>query len=300
MTPRILRPLATLLLLASAARAAVPPPAAPQPQPGPLRVGIRRSSYGYAAKNKDDAWWIARAQAYAAQFPGAQPAIIEILSNFDDSGDANIEFPAPPAYHGAKDHMRFENSGLDHERALAAYDQAGVKAILEFEPGAADVPACFDLAQAAFGKHPSVIGYGIDGEWYKADKGKNKAGVPIGDADAQAWTQKVLAFNKDYTLFLKHWEPAHMPPKYRHASLWFLNDSQEFASVAEWMADMKAWGDAFPGSGTGYQFGYPADSKWWGALANPPREMAARLQKDIASTRYIFWVDFSAGKVAFE
>jgi len=124
--------------------------------------------------------------------------------------------------------------------------------------------------------------------------------VPIGDADAKAWTEKVLSFNKDYTLFLKHWLPSHMPPKYRNPALWFLNDSQEFASVAEWMADMKQWGGAFKESDTGYQFGYPADSKWWSVLKNPPQEMAARLQKEIGTARYIFWVDFTAGKVAFE
>ena len=107
----------------------------------------------------------------------------------------------------------------------------------------------------------------------------------------------MLSFNKDYTLFLKHWEPAHMPPKYRNASLWFLSDSQEFASEGEWMADLKTWAKAFPGSDTGYQFGYPADSKWWSALKNPPQEMAARLQQEIGSARFIFWVDFTAGKV---
>ncbi len=263
-------------------------------------MGLRRSSYGYAAKNKDDAWWIAQAKAYAAQFPGAVPTIIEIVSNYDDSGDANIEFLAPAGYRGDRAHMRFGNGSLDHQRALAAYDQAGVKAILEFEPGAADVPACFDLAQAAFGKHPCIIGYGIDGEWYKTDAGTNKEGMPIGDAAAQAWMEKVYSFNPGYTLFLKHWKPSHMPPHYRAAGLWFLNDSQEFATVGEWMADMKKWGGAFAGSDTGYQFGYPADGKWWSGLQNPPREMAARLRQEIDSTRYVFWVDFTAGKVAFE
>src|SRR3954453_10632752 len=98
----------------------------------PLYVGLRRSSYGLRRQNTNDIWWAQRAKTYAAQFPGAQPTILHILSNYQDDGTTQIEFKKPEAYEGPVDNMSFLPRGkLKHERALSTYDSEGVKAILQ-------------------------------------------------------------------------------------------------------------------------------------------------------------------------
>lgn len=288
----------TAILLGSVLGAA---PATTSTKPAGVQcVGLRRSSYGLRAKNGDDAWWIAGAQAYAASFPGAQPVIIEIVSGYQDDGSTQFEFARPTAYAGPVDHMSFQRGRLNHEQALSAYDKAGVKTIIQFEPGDADMIHCIDVAHAALGQHPCIMGYGIDGEWFCTQQSRDKTGLPIPDADARAWTEKVLSLNKDYVFFIKHFEPSHLPPKYRDEHLWFMSDSQEFATVDELMMDFKAWADAVPGAATGYQFGYPKDRKWWSKLGNPPVDLGAQISRQIPSCRYLFWVDFTADKVQFD
>src|SRR4051794_24164697 len=67
----------------------------------PFYVGVRRSSYGLRRQNTNDAWWAACAKTYAAQFPGAQPMILHILSNYQDDGTTQIEFKKPATYAGS-------------------------------------------------------------------------------------------------------------------------------------------------------------------------------------------------------
>src|SRR5436190_8356778 len=161
-----------LLLPAGAATASdhpnTPAPRVSVPAPAPLFVGLRRSSYGLRKFNTNDLWWADRAKQFASNFPGSQPLILHILSNYQDDGTTQIEFKKPETYHGSTTNMSFLPRGkLNHERALTTYDQQGVKAILQFEPGSADVGDCFELAHAAFGHHPCVIGLAIDGEWFR-------------------------------------------------------------------------------------------------------------------------------------
>jgi len=267
----------------------------------PLYVGLRRSSYGLRRLNGEDAWWISRAKAYAAQFSNAQPAMLEVLSNYQDDGTTEIEFTRPGSYQGSTNHMSFRRGNkLDHERALAAYDQAGVKAILQFEPGSADVGACFELAHEAFGRHPCVIGLAIDGEWFRTKESADQTGLPIPDADAREWMEQVLRFNPNWVLVLKHFEPAHLPARYRHPHLWFLTDSQEFSNQPAWLEDMGRWSAAFSGAPLGAQFGYPKDRAWWAKVPNPPVGLGQTLESAYPGYRMLLWVDFTANRVQFQ
>ena len=184
---------AFLFLLAAALAAAEAPPSIAAPARGPLFVGLRRSSYGLRKQNGDDAWWVSRAVRFATNFPGAQPLILQIVSNYQDDGSTEIEFRPPDDYHGSRDNMTFRRGNkLNHEQALAAYDAQGVKTLLQFEPGSADVAACFELAHQAFRHHPCVIGLAIDAEWFRAKESKDQTGLPIPDAEAQRWMEQVL------------------------------------------------------------------------------------------------------------
>jgi hypothetical protein len=268
--------------------------------PAPFFVGLRRSSYGLRKQNGDDAWWTSRAKTFAAQFPGAQPLILHILSNYQDDGSTEIEFPKPESYRGSTAHMTFRRGGkLDHEQALSAYDAAGVKTILQFEPGNADVAACFDLAHQAFGRHPCVVGLAIDGEWFRTKESSDQTGLPITDADARRWLEEVERLNPAYLLVLKHFEVKHLPPTYRHPKLWWLTDSQEFRSQAEWISDMRSWAAAFKGSPLGAQYGYPKDQKWWAKTPIPPLDLGRALLKELPEYRMVLWVDFTANRVEF-
>jgi hypothetical protein len=265
-----------------------------------LYVGLQRSSYGLRKQNGDDGWWLSRAKTFATNFPGAQPLILEIVSNYQDDGSTEIEFKRPASYQGSTTNMTFRRgSKLNHEQALSAYDAQGVKAILQFEPGNADVAACFELANLALGRHPCVIGLAIDAEWFRTKESTDQTGLPIPDADAQSWMEQVLRYNPSWLLVLKHFEAKHLPPKYRHPNLWFLTDSQEFPSQAEWLTDMREWEVAFKGSPLGAQFGYPKDQKWWAKSALPPVDLGRKLSNELPDYRMVLWVDFTANRVEF-
>jgi hypothetical protein len=266
----------------------------------PLFVGLRRSSYGLRKFNTNDIWWAERAKQFASHFHGAQPLILHILSNYQDDGTTQIEFKKPDAYQGPTTNMSFLPRGkLNHERALTTYDEQGVKAILQFEPGDADVGDCFALAHEALGRHPCVVGFAIDGEWFKTKQSPDQAGLPITDAEAQRWMNQVLSFNTNYVLVLKHFEKAKLPATYRHPQLWFLTDSQEFNSQEEWMKDMRDWASAFNGSPIGSQYGYPKDQKWWQTNASPAVDLGRALLRSLPEYQMILWVDFTANKVQF-
>ena len=238
-------------------------------------------------------------QHFAAHFPGAVPTIIEIVSTYQDDDSTQFEFDRPGNDKGPVADMDFVPDRLDHEKALAEYDRQGVEVILQVEPGRADMLRCLEIIHRQFGQHRSVVGLGLDAEWYFTKQSPKKEGRPITDAEAKAWTEATLALNPKYSLFLKHFEAGHMPPKYRHPRLWFLDDSQEFKSANECLDDFKDWAGHFPKSTTGYQFGYKADRAWWSKLADPPLDLGRRIQTAIPSTGYLFWVDFSADAVKF-
>ena len=265
-----------------------------------LGVGLRRSSYGLPARNADHAWWAANARRFAARFPGAVPMIVEIVSTYQDDGSTQFDFERPAGDAGPVEHMRFHRGRLDHEAALAEYDRQGVRAILQVEPGEAELPRCLEIVHARFGKHPCVAGLGVDTEWFQTRLSMKKEGRPVTDAEARAWLEKTLALRPGYTLFLKHWDVSHMPPAYRHPQLWFLSDSQQFANAGECLKDFGDWDTHFAGSTTGFQFGYPADRRWWGKLPDPPADLGRRIRSAIPATRYLFWVDFTADKVSWE
>jgi hypothetical protein len=264
-----------------------------------LHVGLRRSSYGLRKFNDNPAWWAARARKFAADFPGAKPTLIEIVSCYQDDGSTQFGFARPAGDRGPTQGMTFSPDGIDREAALTEYDKQGIQVILQVESGHADMVRCLELLHRQFGKHPCVIGMGVDAEWFFTKESPRHEGRAITDAEARTWMAAVLALNPNYTLFLKHWDARHMPPTYRHPRLWFLSDSQKFKNAAALLADFKEWAAFFPTSATGYQFGYREDQKWWAKLPNPPSSIARQIQKQIPSTQYLFWVDFTADKVKF-
>lgn len=282
----------------------LPLPAKPDTGEPLLYAGIRRSPYGLSTKNGVDGWWVDRAKKYAETISRvhgvwAQPLVIEIVSGFNDDGSTEVWFNLPRSYRGTTEYMHFNTEeGIDHERALSRYDRAGVKAVIQFEPGYADVVKLIEMAHCAFGKHPCIAGYGIDAEWYRTSSSA-KAGEPISNEEAKLWMEKLVSINPKYTLFLKHWEPEHMPKDFRHPNLWFLSDSQDYQTMQGLMDNFAFWDSSFTGQTVGYQIGYESDRRWWKELDDPVVDFSKAVFKTIPRTKYIFWVDFTADEVEF-
>jgi predicted ester cyclase len=164
------------------------------------------------------------------------------------------------------------------ESTFNAFDAAGIKVWLQVEPASCDVPMLIDLLYQQYGHHPSVIGFGVDDEWYR--KEISRLGKPITDAEATAWVAQVRSYDPNDLVLVKHWLTEKMPPTYRDG-LVFVDDSQGHGSLANMVKEFEVWGDTFAPAPVGFQFGYVSDKKWWSALADPPRDIGnALLSRD--------------------
>lgn len=211
-----------------------------------------------------------------------------------------MEFEKPFGYRGSTRNISFRSKNLiDHDKAFAVYDEQNVKAIIQLETGNANVISCLNIVNMKFGHHPCVIGYGIDAEWYFYKESADKTGRPIDNSMAERWAQKVISFDPIYTLFLKHWDPSHMPPTFRHPNLWFLSDSQDFNGIFQMMEDFKNWAKTYRDSPVGFQVGYEKDAKWWKNMNRPTLTISHEILRNISNTQFLFWVDLTADKVIF-
>jgi hypothetical protein len=175
-----------------------------------------------------------------------------------------------------------------------AFDAAGIKVWVQVEPGNADVNTLIDLVLQQYGHHPSVIGFGVDVEWYKYKAFRN--GKAVTDAEAAAWAERVRAHDPAYLLFTKHWLPEKMPPTYRTGMV-FVDDSQGFRSLEAMVGEFASWGQRFAPAPVGFQFGYARDRRWWRRLADPPRQLGEAIRAQVPNASDLVWVDFTAEEI---
>jgi hypothetical protein len=224
----------------------------------------------------------------AAKFPGARPQAIWIVGNFSGVGTL-LTFPG-----GHPDVTVHFSSKDKNEAALTLFDQRGVQVWLQVEPGDAPMEALIDIVLKQYGHHPSVIGFGVDVEWFHSDG--TPEGRAVTDEEAAAWVAAARSHNPQYRVFLKHWEQEKMPPTYRDG-LVFVDDSQNFESADHMVTEFAEWGKAFTPSPVGFQYGYPADKNWWGELADPPGDIGRKILTYVPNTAGLFWVDFTVLEV---
>lgn len=258
-----------------------------------LRAGLRSSSYGLKPPFPDPDYWKNATTSMASRFDGAVPAVVWILGKMDgSSGECQLNFPS---LGGTYPNVAFSSTDKN-EAYLDVFDQVGAKVWLQVEPGATAVSTLIDLVLGRYASHPSVIGFGIDVEWYKYSADSNPEGVAVTDAEAQTWSEQVRTYNQDYSIFFKHWLTSKMPPTYR-TGVMFLDDSQQFPSMASMVNEFNVWGQTFAPAAVGFQFGYPADGSWWRALSDPPRDIGKELLNRIPNTTDLFWVDFTMEEI---
>jgi len=247
-----------------------------------LGAGFRFSTYG--ATIKDPEYWVSVGQRMSDKFPGSVPETIWIVGNIFGEG-TYLNFPCESVDPNIRCGFVDMNS-----QALDRFDELGFRVWLQVEAGNASIDELIEIVLNQYKHHPSVIGFGVDVEWYQSSIGP--LGVPITDVEATRWVEAVRSYNSDYNLFLKHWEIAWMPPTVREG-IFFINDTQDFDSIDSLLENFSAWGEHFAPAPVGFQFGYHTDRKWWRDLEDPPLEIGEKLLQNIPNTQALYWVDFT-------
>lgn len=271
--------------------------------PADFRAGLRSSPYGPRNGFPAPPYWLAAARSMAARFERAAPTLVWIVGTMEGapsvaqsknySGQVCLSFPTP----GGNKFTHIVFSAQDaNEAYLEQFDRNGFQVWLQVEPANADVGTLIDLVLGRYARHRCVIGFGIDAEWHRWSR-KNRAGVGISDAQAEAWSRRVRSFKPGYRLFMKHWLKSKMPPRCRHQGLVFINDSQQFSSLAQMRTIFEQWGKTFYPAAVGFQFGYPADRPWWKQLADPALDIGQALLSRIPNTTDLIWVDFTMEEI---
>jgi len=224
----------------------------------------------------------------ASRFPRATPEAIWIVSVLEGSG-THLTFPGESELPGISFSKEDEN-----QLFLDRFDQLGFRVWLQVEPGDARVETLIDLVLGRYGNHPCVVGLGVDVEWHHSYV--EPEGVTVSDEEAQSWLNAIRRHNTRYSLFLKHWETHKLPPNLRDG-LMFVDDSQMFPSLEHMLAEFASWGRHFYPSPVAFQFGYPADKKWWGELSDPASVIGKVILETVPNTVGLFWVDFTALEV---
>lgn len=251
----------------------------PETQPNlALEAGFRFSSYG-PQFNPGPEYWASVGEEMAAKFTDAKPAALWIVGILDGEGTyLNFDCKA------ADPNIRCAYVDMN-EQTLTLFDEKGFDVWLQVEPGNANVDELIDIVLNQYKQHPSVVGFGVDVEWYQSTNGPE--GEPISDEVAKRWVEKIRKHNPNYRLFLKHWDQAWMPPTYRDG-VFFIDDSQQFESFEAMVSEFTAWGNAFAPAPVGFQYGYPADRPWWQGLQDPPTEIGQTILENVPNTKGLF------------
>jgi len=251
------------------------------------RAGLRSSIYGINPF-PNSTWWFNASSDMAARFSGSSAAVIWILGYTTNNG-CYLGFPHP---NPDSTYNRIYFSGTDnHEVYLDAFDTTEVKVWLQVEPGQADILTLVDLVLTQYGHHSSVIGFGVDVEWYKTDT--HQYGKAVTDEEALAWSNRIKSYNENFLLFTKHWLISRMPPTFRD-DIVFVDDSQIFQNINSMVDEFEDWANAFAPAKVAFQYGYTSDKIWWQNLNDPPKAIGDEILERCPNTAGLFWVDFTA------
>lgn len=200
----------------------------------------------------------------------------------ESAGTCILNFPYDQEY----PHMYFRTQD-QNENYLTSFDNNGIKVWLEVEPGFANISQLIDLVLERYGHHLCVLGFAVDLEYHWGWP-STRTTVPVTNAEANQWVNKIKSHNTNYKLILIHWLTNIMPPTVREGIV-FINDAQNFDDLDSLMNTFKEWSQNFSQTDVGYIFGYSSDLKWFSEMGNPPREIGSALIQNIPNCRFIFW-----------
>ena len=265
-------------------------------------AGFRSSDYGgpsngnkYGHDQVDPAYWVMVAQQMSAKFPGSSPGAQFVVGYVEKQDTSTfIPFPAPEGYEGTKNVTFGDYNGVE-EKMLTAFDNAGMKIILQVEPGDANVSRLATMILNKFKSHPSVVGFGVDTEWLNAWSYKD--GRPATDSEIQSWLNAVHAVNPNYKLLIKHWLPSHLGSGHV-TGVTYITDSLNLGSYQGAVDEYVNWANSFSGSEVGYQIGYEEDMNWWLPMSDPAKSLVTDIKARVPSANIysVYWVDFAITK----
>jgi hypothetical protein len=250
-------------------------------------AGARSSAYGIRPFPNAHGWQkvMNTMQHY---FEGSTACAIWIVGRMNGDRKCRLEFTSQ----GQTDTNIVFLDYDKHEPYLQHFDSTGIKVFLQVEPANASMTRLIELVLNRYKHHPSVIGFGIDVEWYREAENPDW-GVKVSDDSAKAWEQQVKSHNPGYNFFLKHWDRNWMPPTYR-GNLIFVSDSQIFKNMDDMIEEFVVyWANYFKPNMVFYQFGYRSDKPWWQKLNDPPVDIGNTIAQNISQDCGIFWVDFT-------
>lgn len=256
-------------------------PSTPKPT---VYAGWRSSAYGYQIASPPS-YWVNVAKAMASKFPDSTPGGIWLVGETDGDPATGTLLYMPST--GSYPDIRFQGGDIA-EPYLAAFDAAGVKVILQVEPMNANINTLIDIVMNRYKDHPSVIGFGVDNEWYKtcAD------GCKATSAEVISWNNKLHSINPNYILMIKHFDEAKLPTGIP-ADILVICDDEQNGNLATLVSEHVAMENQYPNNPYGAQIGYPSDNRIWGSMSDPAKQVGSAVQTAIGRPISVFWVDFS-------
>jgi hypothetical protein len=248
-----------------------------------ILAGWRSSIYGYQ-QEQPPSYWVDVAKDISSKFPGTTPGGIWLVGETDGNGPGTILYmPSSGSY----SNVNFEGDDAS-EAYLTAFDNAGVKVILQVEPMDADVNTLIDIVMNRYKNHKSVIGFGIDIEWY----GTCSDGCKPTASDVTSWYSHLHTINPNYILMIKHFEESKLPTGIP-SDILIICDDEENGNLNTLVSEHKAMENRFPNNPFGAQYGYPSDKKIWQGMSDPVKQIGSAIEDAIGRPISLFWVDFS-------
>jgi hypothetical protein len=248
-------------------------------------AGWRSSSYGYQTASPPS-YWINVANDVSSKFPGTTPGGIWLVGETDGDPATGTVLYMPSS--GSYPNIRFEGSDIA-EPYLTAFDNAGVKVILQVEPMNADINTLIDIVMNRYKSHPSVIGFGVDNEWYKTCSDGCKATA----AEVTSWNDKLHSINPNYILMIKHFEESKLPTGIPTDVL-VVCDDEDNGNLNTLVSEHVSMAGTYPSNPYGAQYGYPSDQNIWGGMTDPVKQIGDAIKNGLNSRAIsVFWVDFS-------
>jgi hypothetical protein len=249
-------------------------------------AGLRASVYGIKPFPQPEKW-VEMIKTMANYFPNSKPVVVWIVGIVKDKVNCRLHFPSEGK---SFKNIVFDDNDLS-EDYLNYFDENNIAVFLQVEPANADVDTLIELVLKRYGQHKSVVGFGIDVEWYRENQYRGW-GKKVDDKTAKHWEEKVKSYNPNYKVFIKHWDLRWMPEHYR-GELIFIDDSQEFKNFSDMKKEFAEWGKRFYPNRVWFQIGYPKDKKWWEKYDNPPKYLGREIASEIKQKVGILWVDFT-------
>ena len=274
-------------------------------------AGIRASSYGleesfgsYPGINSMTEYAEKMESCYAGS-NGTVILIVGVVS--EDLTSCFLDFPI------SEEIENVTCSDVDfYEDYLTAMDKGGYSVWLQVEPGNADLVKLAKAVMNHYKHHSCVKGFGIDVEWYQPE-GKNGRGTPLDKATAGKVLTEVRKYNKEYTVFIKHWIDDYLTEGEPVKGFIYIDDSQGFRAGKDYTAlekmcsDFSDWAETFDPCPVMFQIGYDSHgrdgqsdkTRIWGSMENPAEVLGKAIIAECTTSNDIgiIWVDFTLKEV---